>query len=694
VFSRSLIAVAVGSWIAPAWAQDAPLQEVMVQSGRLVQKQFDAPASITTVDAETLRNSGPQVNLSDALNRVPGVVSLNRNNYAQDVQISIRGFGARAAFGLRGIRLITDGIPATIPDGQGQASTVSLTSTERIEVLTGPLAQLYGNASGGVIQTFTREAGDTPQARTQWFVGSYGMQRTDWQLSTRSGQVGVVADYSTFGIQGYRDNSDARRQQLNSVITLDAQPGTRVKWIVNVFDMPTAKDPLGLTSAQLATPNIAGTNAISNGARKTVRQEQLGMVLEHRVQPDQTLTARVYTGTRDNLQYQASSTSATTGTWVGLSRQFNGLGLQLSGKGRWAADGLVDYVIGFDQDHSAERRQGGATNLGQKSGAPFTRNEVNEADNRDYFAQANWHVGDRWTLVSGVRRSQVTLQSRDDYLSDGSDGSGQVRYTSTQPVWGITWHASDVWNLYLNQGKGFETPTLAEAAYSKSGNNVVGLFNPSLLAAGSRHLELGSKWAASPHTRLDLAWFQIKTDNEIVAVLSQSGKTAYANASETLREGLELSARHQLAPTWRVMSSVTAMKATYTQAFGAVAAGNSLPAIPARQVFGTLQWAQRGFVPSERPQPGRSLSLDWVARSRLWADDANTTAAAGYGLFHARARQRFLVGPGHVDAFVGVDNLGNRQTLGSVIVNQSSGQYFEPSLPRSWVIGLQSQMPL
>ncbi|NBY67692.1 MAG: Plug domain-containing protein, partial [Betaproteobacteria bacterium] len=148
-----------------------------VQSGRLTQRQFDAPTSIYTIDAETIRSSGPQVNLSDVLAKAPGVVAFNRNNYAQDVQISVRGFGARSAFGLRGFRLITDGIPATTPDGQGQASTVSLTSAEKIEVLTGPLAQLYGNSAGGVIQVFTREADLTPTAQAQVFMGSYGLER-------------------------------------------------------------------------------------------------------------------------------------------------------------------------------------------------------------------------------------------------------------------------------------------------------------------------------------------------------------------------------------------------------------------------------------------------------------------------------------------------------------------------------------
>jgi iron complex outermembrane receptor protein len=245
----------------------AELPEVRVSSGLIEQRQFDAPGSVQAIDAERIRASGPQVNLSDVLTTVPGVVALNRNNYAQDVQISIRGFGARAAFGLRGIKLLADGIPASTPDGQGQASTVSLTSVDRIEVLTGPLAQIYGNAAGGVIQTFTREAGEQPEARTQLYVGAYGLRRSDWQLSGRSGQVGVVTDFSTFDTDGYRANSAARRRQLNTVFTLDSAPGTRHKFIVNLFDMPLALDPLGLNTSQLSTPWVAGIRAVEGGTR-------------------------------------------------------------------------------------------------------------------------------------------------------------------------------------------------------------------------------------------------------------------------------------------------------------------------------------------------------------------------------------------------------------------------------------------
>ena len=331
----------------------AQIEDVVVQSGRLEQKKFDAPASIYTIDAETIRNSGAQVNLSDALAGAPGVVALNRNNYAQDVQISIRGFGARSAFGIRGIRLITDGIPGTIPDGQGQSSTVSMTSADRIEVLTGPLAQLYGNSAGGVIQTFTREAGDKPVVESQVYLGSYGMARTDWQFSERTGNDGGVADYSTFAIHGYRDNSDARRQQLNTVVTVDAKPDTRIKLIADIFDMPYAKDALGLTASQYATnPIQAGNYAIANGTQKIVKQEQVGAVFDHKINNELRFQARLYSGTRDNLQYQASS--ATAGTWVGLARQFGGIGIQVQGKARMSGDKALDWIIGHDRDSSGE----------------------------------------------------------------------------------------------------------------------------------------------------------------------------------------------------------------------------------------------------------------------------------------------------------------------------------------------------
>lgn len=675
------------------------VDEVTVQSGRLAQRQFDAPGSVSAIDGQAIRDAGPQVNLSEALASAPGVVALNRNNYAQDVQISIRGFGARAAFGLRGIRLITDGIPATIPDGQGQASTVALTSAERIEVLTGPLAQLYGNSAGGVIQTFTREAGPEPEALGQVTVGANGLRRYDAQLSGRSGGVGIVADYSEFSTDGWRANSAAKRKQFNGVLTSQLQENTRLKIVANVFDMPEAQDPLGLKLSELqSNPRQAGANAIAQRTRKSVQHEQIGAVLDHRFDSDLSMQWRAYKGQRENLQYQA------TAKWVGLNRDFYGVGGQIQGKVRDFAHGKADWVIGFDTDRSSELRQGGDASAGEKTNTK--RNETNIASNADAYGQINWHWVDEqghnpYTFTAGVRRSQVKLSNVDYAPAFEGNGTGDVQYSATSPVLGMTWHATPSLNVYANWGKGFETPTLAEAAYIVESNAIVGKFNTGLLASRSNHKELGLKWTPSSATRLQAALFHIGTTDEIVTLKSFSGQTAYKNAASTTRQGAELAWAQLWTPNWRSQLSASWLQATYDAAYTSgttpIPAGNRLPGIPDKQIFASLQWAQNGFVSKSRlGAPGWSSSLDWIARSALWASDVNDapSRAPGYGVLNLKLRHRSDWGRAQLETWLGIDNLGDRSTVGSVIVNQSSAQYFEPGLPRQWVLGLRLQTPI
>jgi len=677
----------------------APL-ELLVQSGRLAQKRFDTPASVRVIDGDVIRDAGAQVNLSEALAQAPGVVALNRNNYAQDLQISIRGFGARAAFGLRGIRLITDGIPATTPDGQGQASTVSLTSADRIEVLTGPLAQLYGNSAGGVIQAFTREAGAQPQWDASTTLGSYGLRRHAVQFSGRTGNVGIVADYSTFDIDGYRKNSAAQRKQFNGVLTTQLQDDTQLKLVANGFDMPMAQDPLGLTAAQLkADPQQAGTAALAQRTRKAVKQDQLGLVLAHRFHPDLNMQWRAYTGTRENLQYQASA------TWVGLQRDFQGAGAQLKGNMRDVPNGALDWVMGVEMDRSSERRQGGDAVAGEKSGA-LTRDERNQAANTDVFGQANWRWTDAqghnpYTFTAGLRRSQVKLENVDDLPLRDGNGTGRVNYTATNPVLGITWHALDTLNVYANWGKGFETPTLAEAAYSLDNNSIKGLFNTGLLASRSQHAEAGVKWTPSPAMRIDAALFRITTENEIVTLRSAAGKTVFKNAAKTSREGAELSWQNEWTSQWRSQASLAILRAQYDENFMSgstpIAAGNRMPGIPARQLYASLQWADQGFASKTNPRPlGWSASTDWVARSAFWANDLNDADArvAGGGQLNLRVRHRSVWGALRAEVWAGVDNLTDNTTVGSVIVNQASKQFFEPGLPRNWMTGVKLSIPM
>ena len=670
-----------------AWGQTQTLEDVVISASRAQQRSFDAPAAIEAVERETIQSAGPQVNLSESLVRVPGLTVLNRQNYAQDLQVSIRGFGARSAFGIRGIRLLIDGIPATTPDGQGQGSSIALTSAERIEVLRGPLALMYGNSAGGVIQAFTREAPEVPEFGAQFYTGSYGLRRSDVQMAGRVGSVGLVADYGTFSTDGYRDNSAAERKQFNSKISFGPDAGTRVNLVLNHFDMPLAEDPVGLTAAQLAAnPRQAGTNAVSARLRKITSQSQVGTSLTHALDANRSVTARLYVGERENLQYLPTN-------WVGLNRDYYGAGLQYNEQTRWG-DRPVTWVAGYDYDYSTERRQSGGVSGGEKSGA-LTRDEDNQARNSDAYAQATVLAAERLSATAGVRASTVRIGSEDYFLGNGN-GSGNVRYSATNPVLGLTWHARDTLNLYANYGKGFETPTLVEVAYTGAG---APNFNPGINAARSQHYELGSKWVPDARTRVDFTLYRIETTDEIVVAVSSGGSTAYKNAPGTTRTGWELGGRTLLSPNWRAQLSASAIEAQFTQTFVSngvtVNEGNRMPGIPQNFLYSELLWSFQALEVARRtPRLGTQAGVEVVSAGRLYANDTNTASAEGYTVFHLKASHGWALGKGSLTAYARMDNVGDKAYVGSVIVNQAASQFYEPAPGRNWTLGARLNVPL
>ena len=669
------------------------LSDVVVSASRSGQRSFDAPAAIQLIDRDTIENAGPQVNLSESLNRVPGLTILNRQNYAQDLQLSIRGFGARSAFGIRGIRLLVDGIPATTPDGQGQGSSISLTSTERIEVLRGPLAQLYGNSAGGVIQAFTRDAPAVPELSGQTYLGSYGLRRSDVQYAGRVGGYGLVADYSTFDNAGFRANSKTERRQFNGKLSFEPSDQTRVNVVFNRFDMPLAQDPLGLTAAQLAAnPTQAGSNAISRGVRKAVLQNQLGSSLTQTIDSDRSVTARLYYGTRDNLQYQ-TGLAASTGAWVGLNRAYYGTGLQYNEKTRVGATPVL-WVAGYEFDRSKETRQGGVAALGNKTST--TRNEDNQATNSDLFVHATALMSEKVSLVAGLRYSTVQFNSEDHFLADGN-GSGARSFHAGNPVLGMSYHASDSLNFYANYGKGFESPTLAEVAYSGTGTPA---FNTSLNASKSQHYELGSKWAPSSQSRLEVTVFKIDSKDEIVVDSSSGGNSTYKNAPGTRRTGWELSGGTLLTPHVQATLAASRIDASFSQSFtsgaSTVLSGSKIPGIPQNFLYSELLWSAAQFdaASKKRAGLGSQAGIELTRAGRLYANDSNTASADGYATLNARLSHGWAVGTGRLTAYGRVDNLTNTRYVGSVIVNQASSQFYEPAPGRTWTVGLRLVMAL
>ena len=675
--------------VAPAAAQDpAPLlPEVTVSATRVEHESFDLPVSIDSIEQRTIREDNPQVNLSETLNRVPGVVVRNRQNYAQDLQISSRGFGGRAGFGVRGLRLIADGIPATMPDGQGQAASFSLSSAQRIEVLRGPFSSLYGNAAGGVIQIFTADGPLIPELSASAYAGSYDTTKLGVQAGGTAGPLNYLADASRFTTGGYRDHSAARRTQANVKAKIDAGSRGTVTVVANALDQPETEDPLGLTAAQVAVnQRQAGTNALAYNTRKSVTQDQAGVVHDVALSAQDKLQTRIYLGDRQVTQHLAIPLSAqlsptSSGGVVDLDRGYGGAGLRWSRETELAAAPFV-FSVGADYDRMAERRRGFLNVFGVTGS--LKRDEDDTVDSLGLYAQVEWRIAPRWSLLGGLRHSRVAFESR-DYFVNGSnpDDSGSVTYARTTPVAGVTYRLTPATNVYANWGKGFETPTFAELAYRPGG--ATGL-NDALQPSDSVHREVGLKILVGAASRINIAVFRIDVANEIVVNSSSGGRTDYRNAARTEREGLELLWEGRLAKDVTMHVAYSRLDARFVQPFtsssGVVNAGNRLPGVPASSLYGELVW--------RHPASGFHAAMEGWHNAKVYVDDQNSEAASGYTVWNARAGFEQRSGAWRFSEFLRVDNLQDRAYIGSVIVAESNRRFYEPAPGRSVMIGAQA----
>jgi iron complex outermembrane receptor protein len=681
---RPLNAAVCLALAAPAGAQT--LQEVVVTANRQEQQSFDAPASIQAVGQDAIEAAGPRVNLSEVMNRVPGITVLNRQNYAQDLQLSIRGSGSRSPFGIRGARLIVDGIPATMPDGQGQASTISLPSAQRIEVLRGPLAQLYGNSAGGVLQVFTADGPERPELRTSFDAGSDGLRRVGLQAAGRSGPINYVIDYSDFQTDGWRVNSAAERQHLNAKLRWDASEQTRVTVVANVFDQPVSGDPLGLTRAQFeADPRQAVANSTLYKAGKDVSQSQLGLVLDHRLDAASSLTARVYFGQRDldnrlSIPLTAQQAPTAAGGVVQLDRSYSGTGLRYTRRIP-AGEGQVQLTAGLDHERMSERRQGFINNFGLVG--DLKRDEDNSVNSTGVYAQADWAINEAWSAVAGLRANRVNFRVQDFFIRPGNpDDSGRAEFSATNPVIGFTRHLSANTNVYANVGRGFETPTFTEIAYTAGGSGP----NLALRSARSTHAELGIKTKLAEGNRLDVALFHIDTSNEIVVASSSGGRTIYANAGKTSRSGIEVAHSAQWSPEWRTHLALSTLNAKFAQAFtsssgAVVASGNRIPGTVDRSLFAELAWQPRAV-------PGMTAAMEVVHQGSMVVNDLNSDRTEAVTLFNLRLGFEQKLGAWTLRQQVRVDNLADKAYVGSVIANDANSRFFEPAPGRQWGLGL------
>jgi iron complex outermembrane receptor protein len=678
------------------------LDSVVVTATRTPQESRDLPVSVDRVNAQSIRNGQLQVNLSETLLTVPGVSAQSRQNYAQDVQLSVRGFGARSSFGVRGVRLYSDGIPGTMPDGQGQFSQFDLSSADHIEVLRGPFSALYGNSSGGVIAIFTEDAtpgflfGGTAE------YGTFNAQRYALKTTGAEGILNYVVDASHFQTDGYRVHSAAERNLFNAKASADLSGSSKLTLVANAVQTPFVQDPLGLTRAQLAAdPTQAGVNAIQYNTRKSLAQEQLGLVSDTKLSAADDFVASVYSGHRATTQFQAipqatqQAAPLYPGGVIDLDRAYWGADLHLADQRTVGGTPLL-LIAGINYDDLAEARKGYLNFIGARLGVQgaLRRDEANHVYDFDQYLQAQWDPAERWRLVAGVRNSLIEVTSH-GHLAVLDAADSEVRYSAVNPVAGLTYRASSAINFYGSYGKGFETPTLNDLAYRSVDGSLPGL-NLGLKPARSDNYEAGIK-AGNEGMRANLAAFYIRTANELAVLQNSGGRTVDQNINETTRRGLELGVDAAWAGGFSARVAYTYIKAVAAQPYFTcvaapcnplsnpmgpppanylpVAAGNFLPAVPRNSLYLGLTW---NYAPL-----GFATTLEALSRSKIYADDRNSDAAAGYWVANLRAGFEQNTKHWHFSEFARLDNLANRAYVGSVIVNETNSRFFEPAPGRT-----------
>ncbi|HFR9194939.1 TonB-dependent receptor PqqU [Klebsiella pneumoniae] len=675
-----------------AAAQAADEQTMVVTAAPTTVSELDTPAAVSVVNGDEMRQAAPRVNLSESLGAVPGLQVQNRQNYAQDLQLSIRGFGSRSTYGVRGLRIYVDGIPATMPDGQGQTSNIDIGSVDTIEVLRGPFSALYGNSSGGVINVTSQTGTQPPTVEASSYYGSFGTWHYGMKATgavgdgSHAGDVDYTVSTNRFTTHGYRDHSGARKNLANARLGVRINDVSKLTLLLNSVDIK-ANDAGGLTADEWRDNPRQSPRGDQYNTRKNTRQTQAGLRYERQLSAQDDLSVMMYAGERETTQFQSIPRApqlkpSHAGGVIDLTRHYQGIDTRLTHRGELLVP--VTLTAGLDYENMSERRKG-YENFVMVNGAPqygeqgaLRRNERNLMWNVDPYLQTQWQLTDKLSLDAGVRYSSVWFDSNDYYITPGNgDDSGDASYHKWLPAGSLKYALTDAWNVYLSAGRGFETPTINELSYRS--DNQSGL-NFGLKPSTNDTVEIGSKTRIG-NGLFTAALFQTNTDNEIVVDSSSGGRTSYKNAGKTRRQGMELGLDQQFGESWRLKAAWTWLDATYRTNVcdDASCNGNRIPGI-ARN----MGYASFGY----QPEQGWYAGSDIRYMSDIMANDENTAKGPSWTVVGLTTGYKWSYGRMDMDLFGRIDNLFDREYVGSVIVNESNGRYYEPAPGRNYGIGL------
>jgi iron complex outermembrane receptor protein len=666
--------------VAPALATNnediaAQLDTIIIRATRIQDEQAKLPVAVGTVDKDEIQRGRQQLGLDESLVNIPGLFFQNRYNFSQDLRISIRGFGARANFGIRGIRIYADGIPQTLPDGQSSVDAIDLGSTRRIEAIRGPFSSVYGSASGGVINILTEDGPATPFVSSRINTGSHGFAQGQMKAGGQAGDLNYLVNGSGTTLDGYRKHADYRSKLLNSKFRYDLDNSSDLTVVLNAVDSPRADDPGALTKSEVRKDRKqAAPRNLLFDAGEELDQQTLGLTYNKEFNTEHQFMLRNYYVMRDfknKLPFAVNSNGQ--GGSVKLDRFFAGVG----GNYTWSGD-LFDrdnrLVLGFDIDAQRDHRKRFANNEGNL-GDKTTDQDEDVTSYGVYFQDA-FEMTDNVTLTLGTRYDDVHYDV-DDHTA--GSGSGDTSFDEISPMIGAVWSINPAVNLYGNIARSFDPPTTTELANPRGTSG----FNPDLEPQTATNYEIGVKGLLPGRVRYEVALFYIEVDDELVRFeLSGSGQSFFENAGSSTHQGLESALTMELLPgltgtlayTWSDFTFDT-----FRDRSGNNFNGNKIPGVPDNQFH---------FELSYQHPSGFHAGWDLLHADSFYADNANTVRSGAYTVANLRAGLTRQWDQWEVSPFIGINNMFAEEYFDNIRLNAGFGRYFEPAPERNYYGGI------
>lgn len=638
------------------------LDQIIVTGTRLQYSLRDVPAAVSVIPQDDIQLARQQISIAESIGSVPGLFIQDRYNFALGLRVAIRGFGARANFGVRGIKILIDGIPETLPDGQASADTIDLGATSRIEVIRGPSSTLYGNASGGVILVTTEPPPATPFVSTQLSVGNYGLERYQLKAGGQGDRVGYLLNASNWKYDGFRDHSAAEKTDLTGRFNFDLGDDRKLLLTLGYGRQPLSLDPGGVTAAMAAEePRAARDANVTFNARQHYEQTRLGLVYDMPLGTATTLTARNYYVWRDFMQFLPYE----AGGIPSFSRFYAGAGVSVTHEGHFL-DRANRFVVGIDYDRQSDDVSRHDNDFGVVG--LLSERQDEKVTSRGIYVQNELSLTQPLKLTFGARFDDVRFDVDDHFLGDGND-SGQVSNSNISPTAALVYEYSAAANFYARYSTSFEVPTTTE--YAKPDGS--GGFNQSLEPQRSNNYEIGVRGVLAARHQYELALYTARTRDELIPyeVPGSPGHDYFANAGRSARKGMEFSLHSTLTERWQATLSYTLSDFEfdrYIDADGADFSGNTIPGTAANQLYGELRY---------RNPRGWFGSLDSLYIGKQFANDANTASNDGYTLAGARLGYRHAWDALEITPFIAANNLFDTRYNANVRINAFGGRFFE-----------------